>query len=224
MIDLKNGIYNAFRHPIQTIRWNFIYRRPHISQLMAAHEVLVKQPYWWLIEDAPSGSVVIDIGAYGGESAIYFAMSERVARVYAYEPMKNSYEVAKRNIENSPFKNKIEISNAAVMDFDGTKNYGVVGAEGGAKLVEGDDTNLATVSLNRILKGKSNVLIKCDTEGAEKVIFNKDVDLSNVRKIVIESHQHLQESVAGVLESKGFKIRTVPEDKGGLGLIYAQKK
>ena len=63
--------------------------------------------YKWLDVKAKD---VIDVGAYIGDSAIYFAL--RCAKhVYAFEPYPYSYNIAMKNIKLNHLENKITLLN-----------------------------------------------------------------------------------------------------------------
>jgi len=84
---------------------------------------------------------------------------------------------------------------------------------------------IPTISLNDILKGKSNVLLKCDIEGGELEVFTEDTDLSNVNRIAMEYHLGCGKDMAVLLERKGFKVKANwAAESEGRGLIYASRK
>ena len=122
----------------------FLIKRPMLSlrrigkfrQIMADEMVLretfVEQAYYWLVSNLKENTVAVDIGAYKGESSIYLAMSQKVKRVIALEPMADTFEQAKKNIMRSPYKNKITLLNKAVLD---RKKGGTQKLLGGARLL-----------------------------------------------------------------------------------------
>ena len=59
----------------------------------------------------PKGSVVIDIGANIGDSAIYFALNG-AEKIIALEPYPCSYNLAQENIKINNFNDKVELLNA----------------------------------------------------------------------------------------------------------------
>ncbi|MDE1762319.1 MAG: hypothetical protein KGH78_03970 [Candidatus Micrarchaeota archaeon] len=160
-------------------------------------ETFVVQQYRWLIERLRNGTVAIDIGAGIGDSGVYIAGSDRIRKVHSFEANPSTFRRAKRYIALSPFAKKIEITNRKVEDISG------------------------------ILRGKRNVIIKCDCEGSEHSIFKADLDLSDVYRIQMEYH-HGVGAIPGILREKGFRVSTQKlEDTirfGEVGFIYAERK
>lgn len=81
-----------------------------------SYQTLMVQPYYWLIKQLRPDTTLIDLGTNIGDTAIYFAMSDKVKKVYAYEPIPQTYRVAKENIAKAPeeISKKIILLNAAV--------------------------------------------------------------------------------------------------------------
>jgi len=65
------------------------------------------------------GKLVIDVGASVGDSALFFA-SEGARRVIALEPHPESFALARRNVERSPFSGRITLLPVAAARQDGT--------------------------------------------------------------------------------------------------------
>jgi FkbM family methyltransferase len=194
-------------------------------------EIFINQSYYWLWENIKPNTTVIDIGAFFGETAIYFSMNPNVEHVYAYELMPNTYAFAKENIALNPFKDKITLTNMAVMAGGGTVNAPKDESGLGGRVVA-KGLPVTAVGLNDILKGKRNVIIKCDVEGAETEIFYPKVDMSQVYRLMIEYHSEKGKSmITKVLTDQGFEVKAIVGgradklDKGmdEMGYICAQK-
>lgn len=76
-------------------------RVTHLRELVSwatlLDNVFIQQEYRWLYDRIRSNTTLIDIGAFHGETAIYFSMNERIKRIYAIEPSKTSYKQLIRN-------------------------------------------------------------------------------------------------------------------------------
>jgi FkbM family methyltransferase len=172
-------------------------------------ETFVEQAYFWLYKKIRPKTTVLDIGAYFGDTAVYFAMNPYVEKVYAFEPMPQSYKMAKEFIRKNPFKSKITLRNEAIAEngqkrFISTKRA----PDGSYSFLEANDAEgklIKSRPLGEVLSGLENVVIKCDIEGAEKTIF-KRADLRQVYAIQLEYH-NCKDDVLRVLSSKGFKTR-----------------
>jgi FkbM family methyltransferase len=202
--------------------------KDNLGKAVALHGIVIEQRFAWLVRNLKKRTVVIDIGAYIGDTAIYFASFDNVKAVYAYEPYKSLYAKAARNIKLSRLDKKIRLLNAGVTDSDIPLRVSPKG-DIGSEFVEspGGSNIIRSYSLNTILKGKKNVIIKSNCEGSEYKIFNKDADLRNVYRINIAYHYGLQK-LPSTLKSKGFKVKVWREgqdaQKGAVGTIYAWRK
>ncbi len=203
------------------------YRRNYLDYSVFK-EVFIEQQYLWMYEKLEPGTTVVDIGAYVGDTAIYFAASENVSKVYAYEMMTSTYQEAKRNVAVSPYSDKILLFNNAISDKP--REFAVSESSQGTPWTSSLETKegkgVSAIPLNDVLKGKKKIAIKADCEGAETYIFN-NADLSNVYMLQIEYHEvpNCAEIVKKVLSSKGFKVRKeVMKAYDKHGFIYAERK
>jgi FkbM family methyltransferase len=217
---IKDVVYQILKDPKSALRKYYVMEQKAGS----LDGIFIKQEYYWLMKNIRENATVLDIGANLGDTAIYFAMFDKVKKVISYEPVPMAFKLAKQNITASPFNHKIELYNKAI-DFErGKKEISESRAiDAGFDYTSAKDKKgklVEAITLNDALKGHKNVAIKCDIEGAEAVIF-KDADLSNVHAIEIEYHYNLKKVLAG-LKNKGFKI-TIDGKRKKQGLLYAKK-
>jgi FkbM family methyltransferase len=170
-------------------------------------EVFIRQVYGWLYRRIVPNTVVIDIGSFIGDTAIYFAMNPNVKKVFAYEPNPASYKICRENVEKCPLKNVV-LSNHAVSNQEGpieiTHNY----PTGYNKTVRAvNETDIHAVSINSILKPLKGqrIVIKCDAEGAENEIFENNTNLNDVYAIMMEYHNGAIE-LKQTLKKKGYRV------------------
>jgi len=187
-------------------------------------ETFVEQPYHWLLIRLRPKTTLIDIGANIGDTAIYFGMSERVSRVVAYEPVPDTFGIAKDNVKKSPYYGKISLLNKAVTSGGGSKRIDPEMLGSGCSNFESLSQSerglvIESVTLQKALRGLKNVAIKCDCEGAEATLFDR-ADLGNVYAIQVEYHECL-DKVLRTLKSKGFK--TTHDGTKALGYVYATR-
>ncbi|HUC38813.1 MAG TPA: FkbM family methyltransferase [Candidatus Acidoferrum sp.] len=192
-------------------------------------EVFIEETYLWLAREIRPNTTVVDIGAFIGDSALYFARFPNVKRVLAYEPYPRNYALAKRYIGMSPLRKKIRISNLGVThdgisrDISRSNNFQsfLLNERKGAS----DRNVVRSITLSKILHGLKNVAIKCDCEGGERHLF-KGVDMREVYAIELEYHG--RDDLKGVLEGlkgKGFAIRRADHEDGmGGGILMAKRK
>jgi len=162
------------------------------------------------------GRIVVDIGAYIGDTPIYFALNG-AKHVYALEPYPYSYELAKENVMANNLSGKITMVNAGC------------GSSNGIIRINADYKNLAGSGLDQSKSGKSvpimslesiarkyrlkNAALKIDCEGCEYdiVLKSKRETLRKFSRILIEYHYGYTR-LEKKLKVSGFKVRhTEPE-------------
>lgn len=180
-------------------------------------------------------STVIDIGAYVGDSPIYFAL-KGAKRVIALEPNPLSYKLALENVKiNQGVSDVVTILNAGY-GKDGTVkvNQEYISTSMDLKSSEAGES-IRIFSLKTLMsevKADGRVVLKMDCEGCEYNLLDEDDEtLRRFDQIVIEYH-YGPERLVRRLESAGFKVKfTEPHYSYNpwstnphmqVGFIYAQ--
>ncbi|MCW1297631.1 MAG: FkbM family methyltransferase, partial [Candidatus Rehaiarchaeum fermentans] len=122
---------------------------------------------------------VIDVGAYNGDSSIYFALNG-AERVIALEPFPENFELAKENIEINNLEDKIVLLPYAFAREEGEMEFYASKSNPNAnslkpiseitKGIEFDVIKVKSISLQKIVndfKISSISLLKLDCEGCE---------------------------------------------------------
>jgi len=140
-------------------------------------EVFCDQVYGKLSGDV-GGKTIVDVGAFIGDTAIYFS-KKGAKEIYAFEPNKESFELAKQNLD----QNKIE--NVHLYNYGITDNF--------------------TEILERLQKID---LLKMDCEGCEyaAILSTPKNILLTIDKIILEYHKE-PASLIKRLEDTGFKTQ-----------------
>lgn len=173
--------------------------------------------------------VVIDIGSYVGDTALFFA--HEGAEVYGFEPVtanyKYSLELKKLNPE---LKEKLHFFNLGVSDKQGSISIDNMDSTSQFRNNK-DQYEIEVITIEDILKENQIMpdILKMDCEGCEfNIILN--YDLSDFKDILFEHHSiHTgisYEVLVEKLKEQGFKIKTKPTsyDKfEDAGLIHAYK-
>ena len=131
-------------------------------------------------------------------------MQDKISKVYSYELMPDNYEIAKANVENLPFKHKIEVFNQAVAETKGTV-YAPKGGGDAITTIAKSGIPIQAVGLNDVLDNFKNVIIKCDVEGAEPDIqpeCRPGAGLQDNGRI--PRRRNGRDKVIGVLRNCGF--------------------
>lgn len=193
-------------------------------------EQFVEQPYRVLDVE---GKVVLDIGAFNGDSAIYFSM--RGAKwVYAFEPYPYLYALAKANLELNGVSN-VELFNEAVDAYEGwiRLDPNRVAMNAGAKDF-GQGSLVRVRRLESVVRelGLEDAVLKIDCEGCEygAILSADESTLDAFTQIIIEYHYQGYDSLKAKLEQRGFRVvlldglgRPTTRPPKALGLLYAKR-
>ena len=184
------------------------------------------------------GRKVIHAGAYVGEVALYYA--KRGAYVYAFEPQRDCFEIAQRNLELNPgLASRIVLRNWALGD-DGEIEFPDTKCNGGASYF--DDyrrrVRVRSVSVSTILRefgiSKPDIL-DIDIKGSEfqlikdEAIREFDVVRIEYQTVIgnkkIGDVSYLLEKLReyGFAKIRVFKHNELPLDLSINGTIVAQK-
>jgi FkbM family methyltransferase len=181
------------------------------------------------------GMTVLDLGAYSGLTSILFARQVGAAgTVVAIEADAANVECLRRNLANHAKHSqaRIELCEGAVWSTDGELAFSSEGNMGSsaATIVGGNRGAVRQVpsyTLNTIARRYhlSRVdFIKCDVEGAERVIFKNDAFFERfLPRIVIEPHvidgvETTAECVAD-LERYGYRCERITQHGVPLPLL-----
>lgn len=156
---------------------------------------------------------VIDVGANIGDSSIYFAL-KGAGQVIAFEPVRQSFEMACANVRRNGFQDRIQLLREAVSDHPSSVK--MLDAQGslGSQSQDGDG-GLPTpvVDLHQIVNTyqTQDAVLKLDCEGEEyRIIGNSNSKtLSAFKEIYLEYH-YGGRSLARVLTEAGFRVDDTP--------------
>lgn len=162
------------------------------------------------------GRDVVDIGAYIGDTPIYFALNG-ARHVYALEPYPYSYNMARRNVSANGLGKKITMINAAC------------GSRKGSMTIETEEDNFAGSELRESRSGKTieilplsliadryglnGAALKIDCEGGEYdiILKSKRETLRRFSGILIEYH-YGQSRLVRKLKDSGFRIKHIEQE------------
>ena len=201
-------------------------------------EVFVKSEYNLNIREE---SILIDIGMNRGAASLLFATNENIKKIYAYEPFKPTFELAKRNLELNPqLSKKINAFNVGLGKTEITLELPYMStATGGMStthnICEGEkNTKKETVFIKDaakeiapILEENKNiyVIVKCDCEGAEFEIFerlNEEKIIGKINVVLMEFHFEKPDRLIHILTENGFAAQLkIGSRKSRTGYIFA---
>ncbi len=188
-------------------------------------EIFVQQQYYLLFRALKPNTTVIDVGAFMGDTAIYFAQSPNVDMVIAYEPIPATYRKGLSLLEKTPpeLRRKIDYRNGAIGSAPGSillsENYVGSGSTRMQDAAAGKGASVQVADLNMVTKEiDGRIALKIDCEGDEFLVL-KGADLSKAYAIMLEYHsEELKRQIAERLEKEGFKIEYV-----GPSLLFAER-
>jgi FkbM family methyltransferase len=206
--ELKK-LYQRPKGPINT----HLFGKPLIINdafwyLHGLREIFLDETYKFPVVTSPR---IIDCGANTGLSLIYFRKNYPDARITAFEPDSQIFEILKKNMDSFGYQD-IELVQKAVWNHAGQLPFSSDGAVGG-RLVsnQGEGAMVECIRLKDLLN-QSVDFLKIDIEGAEDdVIRDCRENLANVRNIFIEYHsspgkpQSLTE-ILQILREAGFRV------------------
>jgi FkbM family methyltransferase len=171
-------------------------------------ETFIKEVYKWLNF---KGKEVVDVGAYVGDSAIYFALNG-AKHVYAFEPYPFSWRIASRNISLNNLEKKITLLNEAVGGESKViyvdEKYPASADEELKEFEKGKKIRVTT--LEEIVKRfrLKNAVLKMDCEGCEynSIINTTNEILRRFNQIIVEYYYGYL-NLKRKLEDAGFKVR-----------------
>jgi FkbM family methyltransferase len=191
----------------------------------------------------PGRSIVIDIGANIGASALYFASKTWAQRVYAFEPLKPTAQVAKANFARNPsIQEKITLFEYGLSSQDETLTVEYSpewkGKSGPQSLPKDLPRSVESWKEQIQLRGVSQVfpeilgsagdcavILKMDCEGGEWKILPELARsglLKRIHFMVFEWHERTPEPLEKLLIENNFSVvRRTDLINAPIGLIYA---
>lgn len=200
-------------------------------------EVFTDHVYY--IEIEKENPKIIDLGAYIGDTVIYFKKLYPRARIVAVEPLPENLKLLRKNIAENQLMD-VEIVEGAVTARGGevdifsdinpngwTSMAGVhKGGWGGQQ--KSKSMKAKSIKLDDLLDEQVD-LVKMDIEGAEGAVLAKSKKLDKVRNFIIEYHPvrgNKEIELVKQLENREFEVevRDDPEGWGeGLKIIRASR-
>lgn len=212
------------------VRKKYIYDEIHI-----VNETLVQRSYGGGALSSTlkniKDKIVIDIGANIGDTAVFYGMMG--ARVYAYEPDINCFELAKRNIAINNLSENVQIYNMGVGHKDGKFKLIIhkrfFPGWSRVDFSDSEDGNeINVISFTKVLSNFKTVhLVKLDCEGCEFNIIESALcsDITKVENYVMEFHGDPQKIIDKFKECGYHVICGVNDPSAGLPkeFIFASK-
>lgn len=190
--------FRSLAHPIML--------RPNTDDIGAVLNNIIRHEYGHVAPLKPP-SILLDAGAYIGDTSIFFLNQYPNLRSIALEPNPESFSLAQRNL--APYGDRVELLPTALSTMVGTVSFG--GREMGAQINEDGAHEVPTLSvpalLEQIPENRIDIL-KMDIEGAEMGILDSTVSawLPKVGMLIIETHgPEIERKLIEVMEANGWR-------------------
>lgn len=187
---------NSLRYPIIV--------RPGTDDVPSVVNNAIREEYGQFA-DSFAPKVIVDAGAYIGDTAAYFLSRFPAARVIALEPSVESFPLAQRNL--MPYGDRVVLlkvalwSEVTTVQFGGIQTGAAIASSGVEVLTETIESLMAKYNLNFI------DLLKLDIEGAEAQVVPSGVDswLNKIGMLLLETHGcSIEKTVMPILVKAGF--------------------
>ncbi len=177
--------------------------------------------------NVPNDSIIVDVGANIGVYSIFASLQGKNNLIYAYEPMKETFDHLTENIKLNDCKDKIIPFNYAIASKKGKTKIFI--ADSVTNTIVSSNPNLPsedieTITLEDVIK-ENNLeridLLKMDCEGAEyEIFYNMSEEIfPKIKEIRMEFHGlENGKELRDFLKTKGFKIKKFK--KGNLWATY----
>lgn len=230
--DFKEGVLVEFD--------NFKIYVESYEEFFILDEVFVQNDYNFITKEKV---VVVDIGSNIGTSCLFFSKLDNVQKIYAYEPVKETYEQAKLNLHLNKDLSKVEQFNnfglgkndrdeIFLFDKNVKGNTGVRGEMSSSfKLENVVETKVviknAAEQINLVTEANPEykIVVKMDCEGGEYEIFeilSKSGIINKIDYLMLEWHDKGAEFLEDILYENGF-IFFSHRLAVNSGMIYAVK-
>ena len=196
---------------------------------MSIADVFYYGHYKWL---NVSNKYIIDIGAYIGDSAIYFAL-KGARKVFAVEPYPYTYDLLVKNIKINSLNSIIKPINAAITDKNGVTLLPYLVEDTSDKSVHGSDIGVEVPCyklsslidmLKDIEKVNGDLALKMDCEGCEYnvILGSSNETLRVFEEIILELHGDPKPLIYKLKESCfKVKVKVLPLKQE---ILYAKQK
>jgi len=193
-LQLSIRIWRLKTGSLNLTKYGKIYLRNNSSDMDIFNQIFIDKDYNINLSIEPK--VIVDCGANIGLTSLFFAVNFPSASIFSFEPEAENYEILKINTRQFP---KVTPVNKAIWSKDGVISILKSSSFDSHKVTESviNSDTVDSISIASILT-KYNLseidLLKMDIEGAEKEIFEAEIQdwLPKIKILVIELHDRFK--------------------------------
>ena len=175
-----------------------------------------------IYESRLKDKVVLDIGGFQGETAVYFAR-QGARKVIVYEPIPSNCKLILQNVGLNQINN-VELHAAGVGDHDGveTVRYNKIDPSFGYKNIGSEETTFKVKNIADVLREANANVAKIDCEGAERHLINVSEEiLRTINYYMIETHQKwIKDALITKFKQAGYKLIKEKKLSQDIDMIY----
>ena len=166
-----------------------------------------------VIERTIRKSLVLDIGANIGNHTLYYLNECGAKSVCCFEPVPDTFEILKRNIEINNMQDRVQLHNAAVGETVGKASvtYYSQSNTGMSTIEKNTDGNIKMISVDDMKIEERIGLVKIDVEGFEIPVLKGMINTlkSNLPYISMEVDDEISDDVVKMLTDIGYKMLVI---------------
>jgi FkbM family methyltransferase len=189
--------------------FSILYKRPY--ELLHSYKEIFEKEIYRFVSNSNS-PLIIDCGSNIGLSILYFKQLYPLAKIIAFEPDQNNFELLKLNTQKNNLTN-IELNQSAVWITNGHISFEAKESEA-SHISENDSHHkVESIRLNDLLNNYKEIdFLKIDIEGAEfHVIKDIESNLQKVGNLFLEYHGKVDETyklneILNLLNRCGFNV------------------
>lgn len=169
-----------------------------------------------IVEKKINSGFILDIGANIGNHTIYFLKNKHAKKVFCFEPVKDTFDILKKNIEINELHAKVQLFNTGVGEKSGNailKHYNINNI-GTAQLDFNESGDIPIISIDDLKINENVDFIKIDVEGFELNVVKGMIETLKQFKplIMIEIRDFLFNDIDNILASIGYEHYTIDVD------------
>ena len=166
--------------------------------------------------------VILDIGANIGNHCLYFARQCFAQKVFAFEPLPQTYKMLVENVRVNQLNSVIKTYNLGVSDEEGFAEVAISpkGNIGGTSIKKVEGGNIKLVSIDREFNFERLDFIKIDVETFELFVLNGLIETIKRHKpiILMEIFEKNFEQANQILCNLGYSVY---EEFKGFNYLFA---
>ena len=199
------------------------------ADMSVFEEIFVDRDYRMVEGILEKAQVVVDVGAHAGFFSLYARMANADAKIYAFEPAADNFQMMKENHKMNRVKDVV-LKNVAVAGEDGQRQFVLSGdSHNHSFFGKGETIEVRAISLNTIFERyrlDEVDLVKMDCEGAEFEILESFEKFGQVKAFYLEFHEYQpgmeRDKLLNLLRNEGYKCQIFPSRYDSrMGFVFA---